>query len=66
MRERDHLKHIVDGSIILKCIFEKWDGMDSCRDEQRCAVVPSGSLTPHTPTPSLSYSCFPLSSKLGE
>jgi hypothetical protein len=28
MRERDHLEYInIDGKIILKCIWEKWDGI---------------------------------------
>ena len=28
LRKRDHLEHTdVNGSIILKCVFKKWDGL---------------------------------------
>jgi hypothetical protein len=44
LRERDHLEDLgVDGSIILKCIFKKWNGgmdwIDMAQDRDRWRAV---------------------------
>jgi hypothetical protein len=44
VREGDHLEHPgIDGRIILKCVFKKWDGsidwIDLDQDRERCWAV---------------------------
>jgi len=45
LRERDHLDNLhADGMILLKCIFEKWDGggmnwINLAEDIDRCWVL---------------------------
>jgi hypothetical protein len=45
LRKRDHLEDFVDGRIILKWIFKKWDGgmdwIDMAHDRDRCWALMS-------------------------